>query len=299
MTDLRREDYPPEAPIFRARGWLLVEWSALLLAATLLVGGLICTGATTRLDNAIYDFAFKFRHRPAPPDIVIVGIDLPSMAKVGPWPWPRDTMATVVGAVTRDRPRAVVLQFLIATKGAAAGDAALRAAIASGPVFLPEVLDSSGRGLRAELYRPTPQFASAAAGVGLSNPVPDSDGMVRRAVLYERYQGRELPDLSVLAAGQDPGDPRGDILPFQSAAPARTEITIPFAGPPGHYEQVSAADLLGGLVKPGTFKNKYVLIGPTAAGLLDNFPTPVSGADGMPCVEIEAHTLDAVAHHRL
>jgi CHASE2 domain-containing sensor protein/signal transduction histidine kinase len=304
MTDLQRDDPPPEAPIFRARGWLLVEWSALLLAATLLVGGLICTGATTRLDNAIYDFAFKFRHRPPPPDIVIVGVDFPSMAKVGPWPWPRETLAALLSAVTRDGPRAVVLQFLIATKGAPAGDAALRAAIADGPVFLPEVLDEPARGLRAQLMRPAPEFASAAAGVGLSNPMPDFDGMVRRAVLYAPYQGRELPDLSVLAAGRDPGDPRGDALPSRArgpgtAPPTRTEIMIPFAGPSGHFEQVAAADLLHGLVKPGTFKNKYVLIGPTAPGLLDNFPTPVSGADGMPGVEIEANTFDAVVHHHM
>jgi CHASE2 domain-containing sensor protein/signal transduction histidine kinase len=304
MTDLRRDDHPPEAPIFRARGWLLVEWSALLLAATLLVGGLICTGATTRLDNAIYDFAFKFRHRPPPPDIVIVGIDVTSMAKVGPWPWPRETLAAVLGAVNRDGPRAVVLQFLIASKGAAAGDAALRAAIAGGPVMLPEILDEPGRGMRMQLLKPPPQFASVAAGVGLSNPVPDFDGIVRRAALRVPYQGRELPDVSVLAAGQDPADPRGDALPSRApatgAAPAmRTEVMIPFAGPPGHFEQVSAADLLSGLIKPGTFTHKYVLIGPTAPGMLDNFPTPVSGADGMPSVEIEANTLDAVAHHRM
>jgi CHASE2 domain-containing sensor protein/signal transduction histidine kinase len=301
MTDLRRDDPPPEAPIFRARGWLLVEWSALLLAATLLVGGLICTGATTRLDNAIYDFTFKFRHRPPPPDIVIVGVDLPSMTKVGPWPWPRETMAALLGAVTRDGPRGVVLQFLIATKGAAAGDAALRAAVAGGPVFLPEVLDEPGRGLHAQLLRPAPLFASVAAGVGLGNPIPDFDGMVRRAVLYAPYQGQRLRDVSVLAAARELDGPHGAARPAPPGAvpPTRTEIMIPFAGPPGHFEQVSAADLLRGLVKPGTFRNKYVLIGPTAPGLLDNFPTPVSGADGMPSVEIEANTLDAVAHHHI
>jgi CHASE2 domain-containing sensor protein/signal transduction histidine kinase len=294
MTDLRRDDPPPEAPIFRARGWLLVEWSALLLAATLLVGGLIWTGATTRLDNAIYDFAFKFRHRPPPPDIIIVGVDMPSMTTLGPWPWPRETMAALLGAVTRDGPRAVVLQFLIAAKGAAAGDAALRAALATGRIFLPEALDAPGRGLHAQLLGPASRFASAAAAVGLGNPIPDFDGTVRRAVLYAPYQGRRLADVAVLAAGGAVGKPHGGAAPS-----SRTEIMIPFAGPPGHFQQVSAADVLRGAIKPGTFHGRYVLIGPTAPGLLDNFPTPVSGADGMPSVEIEANTLDAVVHHHL
>ena len=66
MADLPRDTLPP-APNFRARGRLLIEWWVLLFAATLLVGGLYVSGATTRVDNAIYDFALRFRHRPAPP----------------------------------------------------------------------------------------------------------------------------------------------------------------------------------------------------------------------------------------
>lgn len=301
MPDLWRDEQP-EAPIFRARGWLLVEWSALLVVATLLVGALLLTGATTRLDNAIYDFALKFRHRPAPPDIVIVGIDLPSMAKLGPWPWTRETMAAVVGSVARDHPRAIVIQLLIGSKGSASGDAALRAAMSGAPVFLPEVLDGDGPALGTRLAKPTSEIASAAAGVGLGNPVPDADGIVRRAVLYAPYQGRELQDLAILATSR--AAPRGDAVHARSRAaagvpPARGEILIPFAGPPAHFRQVSAADLLDGLTNPGQFRDKYVLIGPTTPGLADNFPTPVSGPDGMPSVEIEANTFDAVLHHHL
>lgn len=304
MSDPRRDEHPPVAPIFRARGWLLVEWSALLLAGTLMIGGLVFAGATTRLDNAIYDFSLKFRHRPAPPDIVIVGIDFASMSKLGPWPWPRETLAAMLGAVALGHPRAVVFQFLVASKGSPAADAALRAAVASAPVFLPEALDDPGRGIAAHLIKPISPIASAAAGVGLSDPTPDLDGIVRRAVLYASYDGRDLPDVAVLAAGQAGPRLRGAAAPPRSPTPENTvakhgEVLIPFAGPPGHFDQVSAGDVLHGLVQPGRFKDKYVLIGPTAPGLLDNYPTPVSGADGMSSVEIEANTLDAVLHHHL
>ncbi|MDB5479818.1 MAG: signal transduction histidine kinase [Caulobacteraceae bacterium] len=300
MPDPRRDEHPPAAPIFRARGWLLVEWSALLLAGTLLIGGLVFAGATTRLDNAIYDFALKFRHRPAPPDIVIVGIDFPSMTKLGPWPWPRETLAAILDTVARGHPRAVVFQFLVATKGSPAGDAALHAAVAAAPVFLPEALDDPGRGIGAHLIKPIAAIASVAAGVGLSNPTPDLDGIVRRAVLYGSYNGRELPDVAVLAAGQSRGGAARTLSPaHENTVAKRGEVLIPFAGPPGHFDRVSAADVLHGLVQPGRFRDRYVLVGPTAPGLLDNYPTPVSGADGMSSVEIEANTLDAVLHHHL
>jgi len=303
MSDPRRDDQTPEAPIFRARGWLLVEWSALLAAATLLVGGLVFSGATTRLDNAIYDFALKLRHRPAPPDIVIVGIDFPSVTKLGPGPWPRQTVADMIDTVARGGPKSVVLQFLIASRSSPAGDAALRAAIAKAPVFLPEALDDPGRGLRARLIKPIPEIASVAAGVGLSNLTPDLDGIIRRAVLYAPFDGRDLPDVAVLASGQASAQPRGDAAPSGPSAAhdsvaRRGEVLIPFAGPPGHFDQVSAVDVLHGLVPPAKFKGRYVLIGPTAPGL-DNFPTPVSGADGMSSVEIEANILDAALHHHL
>ena len=291
MSDPRREEHPPAAPIFRARGWLLVEWSALLAAATLLVGGLLLTGATTRLDNAIYDFTLKFRHRPAPPDIVIVGVDFPSMSKLGPWPWPRQTLAATLGAVARGHPRAIVFQFLVASKSSPAGDEALRAAVAGAPVFLPEVLDVPGRAYGAHLIKPIAEIASVAAGVGLSNPTPDGDGIVRRTVLYVPYMGRALPELAVLVAGRGSGGRVGD------GAARQADLLIPFAGPPGHFDQVSAVDVLQGQVDPASFKDKYVLVGPTAPGLLDNYPTPGSGADGMSSVEIEANTLDAILHH--
>lgn len=156
MSDPRPSELPPDAPIFRARGWLLVEWSALLLAATLMVGGLVFSGATTRLDNAIYDFALKFRHRPAPSDIAVAAIDTRSLDKLGQWPFPRETLAALLDAVTRDHPRAIVFQFLVASKGSASADATLRASIAKAPVFLPEALDAPGRGLGTRLIRPTP-----------------------------------------------------------------------------------------------------------------------------------------------
>lgn len=284
----------------------MIEWYVLLIIATLLAGGLLLTGATTRLDNAIYDVALRFRDRPAPANIVIVAIDFPSMAAEGAWPWPRSLQATMLRRIAHDHPKAIALDILFQTKGTASEDRKLRDAISMAPVFLPEVLDPAGNGHAGSLTQPTPQIAAAAAGLGRSNAHPDVDGIVRRTYLYEGFHGKLLPNLMVVVAGQN--QERLDAYANQSRASAlinattldrRDEILIPFAGPPGHFTRVSASDVISGVVPPKFFQDKYVLVGATAPGLLDNYPTPVSGAEGMPNIEIEATLLDAIQHHRL
>jgi signal transduction histidine kinase len=172
------------------------------------------------------------------------------------------------------------------------------------PVFLPEVVDGPGNGHAGAVTRPTPAIAAAAAGLGSTSATQDIDGIVRRAFLFVGYRGQLFPELMLLVAGQSEARVKRLVSESQGGAAARAisrldEVLIPFAGPPGHYEQVSAADVVDGAFKPGRFKGKYVLVGGTAPGLLDNYPTPVSGADGMPNVELEANILDAILHHKL
>lgn len=302
MADLPREPPSTSTPAITSRGRLLVEWSALLFAGTLLVTGLLLSGATTRLDNAIYDFALRFRHRPPPAEIVIVAIDFPSIARQGPWPWSRDVLANMVRNLARGEPKALVLDLLFQSKGPPAADAALAAAVAQAPVYVPEILDERGQGRAGHITRPIPAIAAAARGVGRSNPTADLDGIVRRTLLTTRRRGQSVPELMLVVADQTAGvdGPSGQRPPRSPGARARDdEILIPFAGPPGHFEQIAAADAVRGAIPPDRLRGRYVLVGATAPGLLDNYPTPMSGAAGMPNVEIDANILDAILHHRL
>jgi CHASE2 domain-containing sensor protein/signal transduction histidine kinase len=287
---------------------LVVEWYVLLFISTVLVCGLLLTGATTRLDNAIYDVALRLRDRPASANIVIVSIDFPSIAAQGPLPWPRNLQATLLHHIARDHPKAIVCNEVFEFKGHPTDDKKLRDAMSMAPVFLPEVLEPAGNGHAASLTLPTPTIASAAAGLGGAKARPDIDGIVRRTYLFENFQGKLLPNLMVLVAGQSQerleaitGQGRESTTASANAATLghRDEILIPFSGPPGHFSRVSASDVVNGVTPPGFFKNKYVLVGATSPGLLDNYPTPVSGAEGMPSVEIEATLLDALLHQRL
>jgi adenylate cyclase len=46
--------------------------------------------------------------------LVIVDIDRPSLEKLGPWPWPRETMARLVEAVAGAKPSAIAIDILFA-----------------------------------------------------------------------------------------------------------------------------------------------------------------------------------------
>jgi signal transduction histidine kinase len=72
-------------------------------------------------------------------------------------------------------------------------------------------------------------------------------------------------------------------------------MLIPFAGPPGHFPQISFAQVVQGNYAPGTFDGRFVLIGATATGMGDALPTPVSGfSHSMSGVEINANVLAAL-----
>src|SRR5205823_9930298 len=115
------EDSPPARSRAPIGGRLVGGWLVLLVAATALVAGLFLTGATTRLDNAIYDFALRFRERPAPPEIVIVAIDFKSTATLGEWPWPRAVQALMLRKIAEDRPKAIAVDVLYQAHGLTAG----------------------------------------------------------------------------------------------------------------------------------------------------------------------------------
>ena len=283
-----------------------MEWSALLFIATLMVSGLLLTGATTRIDNAIYDFSLRFRHQPEPKDIVIVAIDFKSTATEhqGRWPWPRAVQAVMLRNIAVGHPKAIACDILFQSKGPLPDDDKVRDAMKLAPVFLPEVLEAPGKGHAGYLTRPTPGIASAAVGFGRTASIPDIDGIVRRAYLFINYQGQPLPELMVVVAGQTQERLRRFASHSRGAAIARAqsrldEFLIPFSEPSGNFQQVSATDIIEGKIAPAYFRNKYVLVGATAPGLLDNYPTPVSSSDGTPNIEIGATILNALLHHQL
>ncbi|HEY2050745.1 MAG TPA: CHASE2 domain-containing protein [Caulobacteraceae bacterium] len=270
-----------------------MEWFATAVFSTALLATFVLTGATTRLDNAIYDMALKIRPAAPSKDIVIVSVDSASLNEKGEWPWRRRLFADMINDIGRGAPRALGWYFVFAAPTDPADDQAVHDAMARTPTYLGQLVSIAYEGIRK-----TMNATSAAAGAGDADSEGDNDGIVRRAYLFEGLgvpKPRLVLQLARLAGRGPPPVGADHRRLVQSKGITRAgEMLIPFVGPPGTFKHVSAAAVLDGKVSPDQFKGKFVLIGASAPSLLDNYPTPVSGRSGMPNVEVEANILNAL-----
>jgi adenylate cyclase len=154
------------------------------------------------------------------------------------------------------------------------------------------------------------RFQSVAAG-GHFTPLVDVDGIVRRVPMLLEYQDgyyeslslamvRALLDFPKVAPGYD-GSKAVAWLSLQSddgadlmQIPVDEHLTalVPYRGKAYSFPYVSATDVLNGRVPADTFKNRLVLVGATAPGLLDLRATPVDAV--YPGVEVHANLIAGI-----
>ncbi|WP_156924345.1 CHASE2 domain-containing protein [Derxia gummosa] len=298
---------------------------ALALALFTLVLGL--SGLLRGSDDALYDIGLTIDARPTPPDdIVIIAIDDASLAVMGRWPWSRATHARLLERIAPDRPRAVLLDLLLSEPSdLPEDDAELATAMARvGPVVLPVVPVASIGGERLTELRPAESLGDAYR-LGHADAELDPDGILRRSYLHAGLGAPRHPHvaLALLDASAGSGDPAPDttvtadepIAPDLPPRPPRRADTGPqfpsqaadgrwrradpillrHRGGADHYAHVSYADVLLGRVPPGRFHDRFVLIGVTATGLGDGYPTPLSGSNRItPSIDIIATLLDSL-----
>jgi CHASE2 domain-containing sensor protein/signal transduction histidine kinase len=261
----------------------LREWITMLLLMLLLAAGLGWQNGLGRLDLTIYDQLISASPRPAREDIIIIAIDDYSLAELGRWPWPRELHAQLIDQLSPTQPRAIGLDVILSEPERVPrhGDIALQAAMArSKRVILPVVIIPNGTSHTAIL--PIPELAGVAMGLGHIGMVIDPDGVLRSAFLDETGARGSWPHFAALIGN--------DQLP--AFRHRERPMLIPYAGSSGHVRSVPYVAVLRGEVPAAFFTNKYVLIGATAAGMADAYPTPLSGeAGGMPGVEISANIL--------
>jgi CHASE2 domain-containing sensor protein/signal transduction histidine kinase len=288
----------------RARAFLPARAELALLALILVAGAALTAHEQWlwRLDLAIYDAALSLA-RPRPPqDVVIVAVDEASVAQMGRWPWSRRVHAALLDRLTRDDVKAVGLDLILAEPDQvdAEADRILATAVRrNGRTVLPVLMENDERGAPSET-RPLPALAAAAAALGHVHLELDRDGINRSAFLREGLNTARHSHFAVellRVAGQPLTQWPGARSPI-----ARSDgwlrdhwVHFPFAGAPGTFTQVSYADAVGDRLPDGFFRERIVLIGATAAGLADVYPTPVSGQGiPMPGVEVSANLLAAL-----
>lgn len=275
----------------RPLSWL---WLALIASLVLAVFAARPPG---RVDNVLYDVLTRANARPADDSILIVDIDDRSLARLGAWPWARDTHAGMVDQLTEAGARTIVYDVLFSQPSRdPLQDRALGEAIArSGRVYLPEFLIDGGEHAPTRIVGSIAEIAQGAAGVGLAHVRFDDDGVVRRMAPFESVGPNLKPDLMTVVhrATRPPGSPdvtRGEEQTF----------LISFAGPPSIYRHVSFASVLDGEVPRELIAGRTVFVGLTAPGLGPAFPTPVTpDAASMTGVQLQASILDALRSGRM
>ncbi len=143
----------------------------------------------------------------------------------------------------------------------------------------------------------------SAAGRGLFTIHSERDGIVRRVPMVMVAQGEIFPSLSLemlrVATGANTILIRTDSAGIENVAipgfvvptDRNGQLWIYFA-PHDEARYVSVVDVLDGHVPPGRFSRRLVLIGTSAAGLLDIKTTPIDLV--IPGVEIHAQVLESV-----
>ncbi|MFZ6723526.1 CHASE2 domain-containing protein [Undibacterium sp. Ji49W] len=304
---------------FRVERIALREWLVLSVLMLLLTAGLLFYKTLERADLVLYDRLMQVNTRPARDDIIIVGIDSHSLSELGKWPWSRARHAELIKQIDAAQPLAIGMDFVFTEaednnpEQAVSGDQAFANAITqSDKVVLPLISENAGKGLMT--VRPVPILASAARQLAHINLELDKDGVVRSIFLREGMNGEWWPHFALALAdvgknitpGTETNLPGNRLAAaLRNAAPEPGtwqrdyQMHIPFAGSSGHFRSVPYVSVLRGEVPPAFFKNKYVLVGPTASAMADSFPTPVSGNEGMISgVEINANILAALLDKR-
>lgn len=242
----------------RSRGrwrWLGVAGTCILVAVWL------GWGPAERLELPLRDLAMRaLPERPARL-VAVVAVDDASLETVGPWPWPRARLATLVSAIRREAPSGLALDVLLVEPDP--GDHELAAALAGSNALMVSALRADGGGW----LLPSPDLRSVTTPAHGAFEL-DHDGVLRRLAGTKQAGALALPALSVaLTRRAAPA----------LAVPVARAIVPDFRTAPESVPTIGAAALLAGTADASSLARRLVLIGVTATGLGDRVVTPRSG----------------------
>jgi adenylate cyclase len=237
---------------------------ALVLSIALLVPE---AGREILRDNAfdvVLDAARRLSSTPhselAELPVIVVDIDRPSIEAVGPWPWPRQTIARLVKTVAARRPAAIAIDVLFA-----------------------EPDDRSPAALARRLGALTENTGIAALG----DTLPDGDRMLADAVksapvvlgfVLDPDRRNTLPGPAIVSRGPLPFDELwqaagaiGPPSPVAEAASGIGALSLP-ASSDGVIRQVSLFVAAGGTVLPGLAVEAVRLARGTSTLMIESDP---------------------------
>ncbi|HET8760780.1 MAG TPA: CHASE2 domain-containing protein, partial [Nitrospiria bacterium] len=284
--------------------WIWERVAGVLLAAV--TASVYVAGGFERPELMTYDW--RLRAFPGPPrsDIVIVGIDSPSLKALDTWPWPRSVHAALVDRLTQVNARVIAFDVDFSTPRDPGADKVFaRAVKRSGRVVLAAFDDHrtlEGGAVVEYASLPYPTLRTAAQAVGSINFSLDSDGTVRRALIRKSLLGEDGESFAMQVARaylgaldspvREADDGALEFTGHRAHLGGTTEFLIRFTGGPWTMPVVSAIDVLHGTVPTPWLADKIVLVGATSLDLQDFRVTPFSGP--MAGVEIQANAIATI-----
>lgn len=228
--------------------------------------------------------------------ITMVMVDQASVARLGPWPWPRDVHARLLDKLVQGGAAVVAFDLLFSEPGPAPGDEMFARAIrAAGAVVLARdsVYDETAAAPRWTPIEPLAQFTAAGAATGRRTLYPDRDDIVR-LIPYgaDTFWRRTIQALI---------EARPGVLPDPYVAPGSLMRHL---GPAHTFPSVSYHQVLDGdpAIAQDFFADQIVLVGMDldmpaggAASPAGSFVTPFTRASGLrtPAVEIQATMIES------
>ena len=310
----------------------LLRMVALAIAVTL---GAIATGwsGLAAVDAQLHDFITRSlpATKPSPQDVVLIDIDEPSLAQIGPWPWPRTVLADMANRLREGGARVQAWDVFLSES--APGDASLNQVLRAKPDIVlgqvpivdPQVQNPPQIGrLRATDNLPElcaqgltlhGHFGIAdslpAALAGHLSATPDADGALRRLPAVLCQGQARYPQLTLKAAEALEPQASWQLSPGNSlmgpaqwlsrgsmrfALDAQARIVVPYTRPHTQWTAISALKLLDGTLDTRHIQGKAVVVGATALGLVDTASTPYH--PNAPGVSVHAEVLSAALGDR-
>lgn len=223
--------------------------------------------------------------------ITILAIDEPSFQQLGAWPFPRSLHARLVNRLVADGARAIGLDMVFAdpatdpAQDAALADAIARATQAGVPIVLASALEQLGNANATQwvAVQPLPELLAAGGLAGDAGVQPDDDFVVRRPPVSAQSFS------ATLARALGSSTPPADLIAYRGGRGSFDTRS--------YYQAIEP-----GMLPPGFFKGKTVLIGRSALAAAElqhvqadlfNAPSGLTGGERlMPGVELHATLLD-------
>ena len=158
-----------------------------------------------------------------------------------------------------------------------------------------------------EITLPIPEFLKYSKGIGHINLIYDVDGTARRERPIFEFHGLFIPSYTLKLAALYLNIPDNKIRAnlgttiylgsLKLPTTKDTEILVSFKGATGSFKKYSFFDVINDKVPAGVFKNKLVLVSPSAAGIMNPLSTPTDST--MPVGEFSANTVWSILNNNL